>query len=166
MITEKYQVEHYVLRNYFKKLNILFVESLQIDKEIFSFSIRKRIPIPFLRKQVNYHDLRERGRQILAALKEIQEDLSQLVFEKAETNELVSIMRDYAFCSVRAQEVLNTLCYRLYLKSEGIKDIDNEEYIKLCNDYFSIDEIRDRQYALQMDLIAEKLGFEVLHKQI
>lgn len=166
MITEKYQVEHSVLRNYFKKLNILFIESLKIDKELFSFSIRKRVPIPFLRKQVDYLDLRERGQQILAALEEIQEDLSQFVFEKAEMKKLAKIMHGYALCFIKAQEALNTLCYRMYLKSEGIQDIDDEEFIELCNAYFSLDAIRDNHYAKQMDLIAEQLGFQVLHKQI
>ena len=109
MIKEEYRVEHHVLRNYFKKLNILFVESLKIDKEIFSFSFRKWIPIPGLQKPIDYYELQDRGRKILDALKEIQEDLSQMVFDREETNELVRIMHGYTVYSVRAQEALNTL---------------------------------------------------------
>lgn len=166
MIKEEYRVEHHVLRNYFKKLNILFVESLKIDKEIFSFSFRKWIPIPGLQKPIDYYELQDRGRKILDALKEIQEDLSQMVFEREETNELVRIMHGYTVYSVRAQETLNTLCYRLYLKTEGIRDINNKEYEKLCRDYFLLEDKRTKRYSLQMDLIAQKLGFHVLQEEI
>lgn len=166
MIKEEYRVEHHVLRNYFKKLNILFIESLKIDKEIFSFSIRKWIPVPFIHRQVDYQGLQDRGQQILEALIDIEEDLSQLVFEKASINDLVNKMLGYTQLSIRAQEALNTLSSRLCLKADGIKNITHKEYENLCKKYFSLDHKRDRQYSLQMDLIAQQLGFDVLQKEI
>lgn len=166
MIKEEYRVEQHVLRNYFKKLNILFVESLKIDKEIFSFSIRRWIPLSSIRKQVDYHGLQDRGQQILEALFDIEEDLSQLVFEKASMKDLVQKMLGYTQLSIRAQEALNTLCDRLCLKADGIKHIDHKEYEGLCKTYFSLDHKRDKQYSLQMDLIAQQLGFNVLQKEI
>lgn len=145
------------LKNHFKDIYLLFDESLKIDNEIFSFSFRKIMPLPFIFKRINYEELYNRGEEILKELINIQVDVTKIKGALTGYDKPINFILEYNRVFIETQTALNKVSEQMYLKSENKLKVNYSEYNALVAKYKALDTKR-ASYGLQMNEIASILG--------
>lgn len=158
MTTKDHLENLLILKNHLLNINLLLDESLKIDKEMFTFSIRKVIPLPFIFKRVDCGKLLDKGEQILSELIIIRDDLISLSKVTLGQDRSIKIILEYTNIFIEAQIALNVVCEKLYLKAEGKEKLNYNEFNALCVKYKALD-VKRGNCGVQLIDIARMLGF-------
>jgi len=113
---------------------------LSIHNDIFNFSIRKIIPIPFIFKKINYDKHYYSLNNIIDRLNNIIGRADILLNNKicnADEIVLLNTSKVYMKELLIAIESLMSICYKMMMKINGNK-YDMKEYNKDCIDYENV----------------------------
>ena len=107
---------------------------ITVHDEIFSFSIRRLIPLPFIFKEIDfqtvYRDCRFRER-------ELYEVIEQLPNKSFEASNLLMVLREYSSALLKTISKLKVISEKLWKKADKEIKYEKPEYKSDLEDYFS-----------------------------
>jgi len=128
------------------RINNLLSEYIIIHDEVFKFSWRKIIPLPFIFKVINFHDLHEKADEILNNLEKCNDDISRILSEVSDKeSRFAHFLSEYCLALTNTVSLLKEMLYQLYLKSKNSGDYSlskhnslSKEYDKAVKKYYSM----------------------------
>ena len=118
------------------KINNLLSEYIIIHDEVFKFSWRKIIPLPFIFKAINFHDLHEKADKVLNNLEQCNDDLSRILSEVSDKeSRFAHFLSEYCLVLTNTVSLLKEMLYQLYLKSENSGDYILSKHNSLSKEY-------------------------------
>lgn len=128
------------------KINNLLSEYIIIHDEVFKFSWRKIIPLPFIFKAINFHDLHEKADKVLNNLEQCNDDLSRILSEVSDKeSRFAHFLSEYCLVLTNTVSLLKEMLYQLYLKSENSGDYNLSKHNSLSKEY---DEAVRKYYSM------------------
>jgi hypothetical protein len=118
-----------------QRANQLLTIYIRCHDEIFGFSLRKIIPIPFLFKRINYS-------QLLLALSAVSGELEGIGSETVESEP--QSFQEYVQALHKTVEALSKICLKMMSKINGADysaeaySLDVEMYNRLAENYYAI----------------------------
>lgn len=110
--------------SYLAKSSDLLARHVSVHSEVFGFSVRKLLPIPFLFKKIDYAYLWSESDEIYHELRRLISDIqeSPLTLKRDE------ILIEYLSALSESSRHLSVLLKRLSQKSSGISNYQRSEY--------------------------------------
>lgn len=128
------------------KINNLLSEYVIIHDEVFKFSWRKIIPLPFIFKAINFHDLHEKAAKILTNLEQCNDDVSRMLSEAPDQeSRFAHFLSEYCLTLTNTVSLLKEMLCQLYLKSENSGDYNLSKHNSLSKEY---DEAIKKYYSM------------------
>ena len=110
---------------YIARSRDLLVRHVSVHDEVFGFSIRKLIPIPFLFKKIDYAYLWSESDEIHHDLKRLIKEVQKNPFSLERDNIFIT----YLVALSESASKLATLLKRLSQKANGISSYEKQEYL-------------------------------------
>lgn len=128
------------------KINKLLSEYIIIHDEVFKFSWRKVIPLPFIFKAIDFRDLHKRAGEIISDLRQCNNDISEILNEVPDKeNRFAQFLSKYCLVLINTVSILKEILHQLYLKSENSGDYSPSKHNNLSKEY---DEAVKKYYAM------------------
>jgi phage-related minor tail protein len=134
------------LNEIFLKINNLLNEYIVIHDEVFKFSWRKIIPLPFIFKAINFHNLQQKAEEILNELEQCNNDLNKILSKVSDKeSRCAHFLSEYCLALTNTVSLLNNMLHQLYLKSENSGDYNLSKHNSLSKEY---DEAVQKYYGM------------------
>ena len=118
------------------EVNELLSRYIEINDDIFKFSWRKIIPLPFIFKPIDFVHLHSRTKQILSQLETCSQQINSLIEDLVqEESHFAHFLSEYCMALIETVSLLKEIIYHLRLKSEGSEKYSLTEHNKQCNLY-------------------------------
>jgi len=127
-------------------VNHLLSEYIIIHDEIFKFSWRKIIPLPFIFKAIDFRSLHEKADKILNNLEQCNVDISKILNEiQNSESRFAHFLSEYCLALTNTVSLLKEMLHQLDLKSENSGDYSLSKHNKLLKEY---DEAVQKYYSM------------------
>jgi hypothetical protein len=139
------------IKNTATEVNSLLDEYIKIHNEVFKFSLRKIIPIPFIFKALNFEKLHDRTKKVLTALENANKQIRELLNESQgdEEQKFSQLLSEYCCALITTVAILEKMLFQLNLKSKNSGDYNLSEHNRLFNSYR---EATDKYYDIGIKL--------------
>lgn len=118
------------------RVNNLLSEYIVIHDEIYKFSWRKIIPLPFVFKAIDFHNLHEKADRILNNLEQCNDDISKILDEVSNNeSRFAHFLSEYCLALTNTVSLLKEMLHQLDLKSENSGDYSLSKHNKLSKEY-------------------------------
>lgn len=118
------------------KINNLLSKYIIIHDEVFKFSWRKIIPLPFIFKTMNFLDLHEKANEIMNNLKQCNDAVNRILSEASDQeSRFAYFLSEYCLSLINTVSRLKGMLYQLYLKSENSGDYNLLKHNSLSAEY-------------------------------
>jgi len=124
------------LNNIATEINRLLSEYIEIHNEVFKFSWRKIIPIPFIFKAIDFKGLQSKAGKILITLENSNELIAQLLTKvSSDQSCFAHFLSEYCLALIETVSIFEKMLFQLYLKSQNSGDYSLSEHNKLSKGY-------------------------------
>ena len=138
------------------EINDLLTEQIAVNDELFRFSVRKAIPLPFIFKKIDYSLLHDRATRSLEQAQSVAQSLEEMEDNVAEGDEqFYRALREYHNSLTHIFDCLVMMLDKLKRKAAGEYDYphryyqqDVEEYERVKEHCYKLGEQLQQQYEL------------------
>ena len=118
------------------EINVLLNRYIEIHNDVFKFSLRKIIPLPFVFKTIDFNELHNKAKQILAELEVSNKRINSLIKYVHQKESLFAhFLAEYCAALIETVSLLKRILYQLYLKSENSNEYNLSEHNKMLKSY-------------------------------
>jgi len=118
------------------EVNDILSRYIEIHDDVFKFSWRKIIPLPFVFKSIDFNDVHTQVKQILSELETCNEQINGLIENIAQKeSRFAHFLSEYCIALIETVSLLKEILYQLYLKSQNSNEYSLSEYNKHCDLY-------------------------------
>ena len=138
------------------EINDLLTEQIAVNDELFRFSVRKAIPLPFIFKKIDYSALHERAAQALEHSQSVAQNLEEIEVEIDESEDkFYRALREYHNSLTHVFDCLVMILDKLKRKAADGYDYphryhqqDVEEYERVKEHCYKLGKQLQQQYEL------------------
>jgi len=118
------------------EVNDLLTRYIKIHNDVFKFSWRRIIPLPFVFKSIDFNDVHAQAKQILSELEVCNERINNLIESTTKKeSRFAHFLSEYSMALIETVSLLREILYQLYLKSQNLNEYSISEYNKGCDLY-------------------------------
>ena len=124
------------LRSIAIEVNSLLSRYIVIHDAVFKFSLRKVIPLPSIFKAIDFGDLYNQAKQIIAELEKYNRETEDLIQKATQIERRFGLsLSEYCVALIETVSLLRDILFQLYLKSQNLSGYRLSEYNKQCDLY-------------------------------